>query len=86
MIEEIAAWMLAEVLREGMVEQESLAADIESRFGKEYVPVNDNGNLSIRRDVLKTFRQISEESVVWDRTEKAWRKREAHDSPGRLQD
>jgi hypothetical protein len=84
--EQIAEWMLAEVMREGTVEQESIASEIATKFGEEFVPLNDNGNLSIRRDVLKAFRKISENSVVWIRSEKAWRKREDFDDPGRLQD
>jgi hypothetical protein len=85
MIKEIAAWMLDEVVREGLVEQETMAAGIETRFGSEYVPVSDSGNLSVRRDILDEFKRISKDSVVYHFGEKCWRRRESQDSPGRLQ-
>ncbi len=83
--DEVADWMLAEVMRTSYVEQESMAADIERKFGKEFVPINDYGNLSIRKDVLKAFREKSKHSVVWVQSEKAWRTRERADEPGRKQ-
>ena len=84
--EDVVAWMLAEVMREGMVDQEFMASAIESKFGEEFIPENENGNPSIRRDVLKAFRKISDDTVVWVRSEKEWRKREAGDEPGRGQE
>ena len=83
---EIAQWMLNEVETQGMLYQYEAASDIESRFGSEFVPENENGNPSIRADVLKAFRSISEDSVVWERVERLWRKRETFDEPGRRQE
>lgn len=83
---EVAAWMLAEVQRDGVLYQETVVGDIEQRFGGEFVVVNDNGNSAIRRDVLSAFRELSGESVVWERGERLWRKRESFDDPGRQQD
>jgi hypothetical protein len=83
--DEIAAWMLAEVIREGTVYQDSMASDIENKFGEEFAPSNINGHMSIRPDVLKIFGKISKESVVWVKSDKAWRLREPHDEPGRQQ-
>jgi len=85
-LEEIADWMAAEVLRTGYVEQEAMAFRIKGKFGSEFVPINDNGNLSVRKDVLKAFRKKSEKTVVWSGSEKAWRKRHNSDAPGRKQD
>jgi hypothetical protein len=85
-IDDIASWMLGEVMREGTVSQEDIAWGIEKRFGDEFVPTNDHGNPSIRRDVLEAFKKISKLSVVWMATEKAWRKREPGDKVGRKQD
>jgi hypothetical protein len=83
--DDVAAWMLAEVMRDGLVYQQSIAGDIESKFGEEFVPTNGNGHMSIRKDVLAAFRKISENSVVWSKYDKAWRKRESSDDPGRQQ-
>jgi hypothetical protein len=60
---DVAAWMLSEVMRQGIVYQKSMASDIELMFGQEFVPENENGNPSIRRDALKAFRKISENAV-----------------------
>jgi hypothetical protein len=38
--QEIADWMLQEVLREGTVYQESIASDVANKFGEEFVPMN----------------------------------------------
>jgi hypothetical protein len=84
--QEIADWMLQEVLREGTVYQESIASDVANKFGEEFVPMNENGNPSVRRDILNAFRKISEDSVVWMRSERAWRKREEGDDAGRRQE
>ena len=56
--EDVAQWMLAEVMAKGTVDQESIAFEIEQKFGKEFVPENENGNPSVRRDVLAAFRNI----------------------------
>jgi len=83
---DVAAWMMGEVTASGVLHQDDAAAQIEAKFGDEFVPLNDNGNMSIRPDVLKEFRKQSGDDVVWERGERLWRKRESFDQPGRLQD
>lgn len=61
------------------------ALSIRVQFGEEFVYINENGNLAIDRRVLKQFRALTGDDVVWDRTEFMWRKRETHDEPGREQ-
>ncbi len=80
---EVAEWMLVELNRKQRLYQEAVVNDIESKFGQEFVHTNENGNLAIRRQVIKEFRAITGDDVVWDRTEFMWRKRESHDKPGR---
>jgi hypothetical protein len=63
--DEIALWILGEVMRHGEVAQKSIVLDIEMRFGAAFVPANRNGNPSVRKDVLSVFRKISNDSVVW---------------------
>ncbi|EPL7296504.1 DUF6953 family protein [Klebsiella pneumoniae] len=48
--------------------------------------MNANGNLSIDKKVLAKFRKLTNDTVIWDRGEKAWRKRQGYDAPGRQQD
>jgi hypothetical protein len=83
--DDVAHWMLAQVEAEGSLYQEEAAADIEEMFGDVFVYENDNGNPAISRAVLKAFRQLSDDDVVWERGERMWRKRESSDEPGRQQ-
>jgi hypothetical protein len=81
----VARWMLAQVEAEGSLYQEEAVSDIEKLFGEVFTYENDNGNLAISRAVLKAFRKISEDDVVWEQGERMWRKRESYDEPGRQQ-
>ena len=81
--EDVASWMLEEVRREGCLYQETAVHDIAERFGQQFAYVNDNGNMSIHRDVLAAFRALSGDSVVWDKSERLWRPREPFDDPGK---
>jgi hypothetical protein len=83
---DVAEWIFAQLESEGELYQETAASEIERRFGQEFTPSNENGNPSIRRDVLAAFRKLSDETVVWERGERRWRKREKYDQPGRQQD
>ena len=82
---EIAKWMLCKIEEEYYIYQEDIVYQIEEEFGEDYVYENENCNLSISKDVLKEFRKISEDTVVWERGEKMWRKREDYDPQGKRQ-
>lgn len=84
--ERAATWMRDQVQRHGALYQDQAAGEIVSRFGDGCVAVNDNGNLAISRVVLKRFRELTAETIVWDRSERAWRGRTRLDGPGRLAD
>ena len=75
-----------ELARAGHLYQEVAAAEMKRRFGSEFVHINPNGNLSIDRQVLKEFRTITGDGVVWERGERCWRRRASYDSPGRRAD
>lgn len=81
----VARWMLDQVEREGELYQETAVYDLERQFGEDFVYENESGNPAIDKRVLKAFRKISEESVVWERGERRWRMREETDEPGRRQ-
>ena len=81
---EAAAWMAAEVMRDGFLEQDVAAAHLGDEFGRRFILENDSGGLSISKEVLAEFRALTEKTVVWDRTEKSWRRRESGDGKGRL--
>jgi len=83
---EVAEWMAVEVEREGLLIQKVAAFEIEKRFGKEFVYVNENGNRAINEEVLNEFDKLApKEKVVWVRKARFWRKREPTDKAGRQQ-
>jgi hypothetical protein len=81
----VAEWMLKELKRQGKLHQDTLAYEIEEKFGHQFTYNNEDGNLAIRRDVLAAFRKLTKDSVVWIQEDSYWRMREPHDGPGRLQ-
>lgn len=83
--DQIAEWMLEELQRDGFLDQETAVGDIALKFGDEFTYENENGNSAIRPDVLAAFRKLSANAVVWDRSERQWRKRQTDDDPGRQQ-
>ena len=83
--EDVAQWMLSIVEQEGDLYQETAVYDIQEKFGEEFTYLNDGGNPAISRKVLSSFSTISLNSVVWERGERRWRKREEYDEPGRQQ-
>jgi len=83
--DDVAKWMLGELQREKYLYQETVVYDIESKFGKDFVYLNDNGNLAISRKILSAFKKLTGDSVIWERAERMWRFREQHDEPGRQQ-
>ncbi|MFF3677371.1 DUF6953 family protein [Streptomyces sp. NPDC002120] len=44
---------------------------------------NDNGNPAIDKTVLKAFKEISEDIVVWNNGWKGWSLRGPHDPAGK---
>jgi hypothetical protein len=82
---EVAEWMATQVPRHYILYQEWLVGRIQRRFGKEHVYVNAGGGLSISRGVLREFRKLTPD-LIWDRSEKGWRKRYSHERSGRLAD
>ena len=65
--------------------QENVVHDIAMEFGEEFTYLNANGNLSIDKKVLREFRKLTEATVVWERSERMWRRRMESDPPGSRQ-
>jgi hypothetical protein len=83
---DVAEWMLKQLEEKGEIYQEDIVWEIQAKFGDEFVYENENFNLAISPKVLKEFRKITADSVVWSRRERMWRKRDASDDPGRQQE
>jgi hypothetical protein len=77
--------MLDELRRGGVLYQQTVVADIVSRFGEQFVYDNEAGNPAIDKAVLAAFTKASGNDVVWVRAERLWRFREKGDEPGRMQ-
>lgn len=76
--EDIAQWMVEQV-NDHSLYQTSAAYQIADRFGEEFTYRNENGNRAIDPKVLKAFRALTEDAVVWHRRGRYWRKREEWD-------
>lgn len=81
----VAAWMLGEVDRDGLLWQCDAVEGLRARFGDSYVYENAHGHLAIDSDVLAAFRELTADRVVWSRGGKFWRLRDRDDEPGRGQ-
>lgn len=82
---DVAQWMLQKVQRDKDLYQQDAVSEIEDRFG-DFIYDNDNGNPAISQAVLREFRKLTYETVVWDRGERCWRLRDKFDGKGRSQD
>jgi hypothetical protein len=84
--EDVAKWMLEQIGRHRPLYQDELATRLHRMHGGTVTYTNDNGNLAISKGVLKAFRKLSEDSIIWERGDRCWRLRELRDEPGRQQD
>lgn len=71
---DVAKWMIKELDNQEILYPEWAVWEIQELFGNNFVSENENGNLSITKNVLKEFRKLTEREVVWMRSEKAWRR------------
>lgn len=82
---DVATWMKESLEASPMLFQEMAVAQIHQLFGDEFVYINDAGNFAISKAVLKAFKAMTADTVVWERGERMWRMREPYDPPGRRQ-
>lgn len=83
---EVAEWMLKQLEDKSYIYQEDIVWQIQAQFGDEFVYENENSNLAISPNVLREFRKITVNTVVWCRRERMWRKRDTNDDLGRQQE
>lgn len=83
---DVAQWMVEQLKHSTYLDQEDVASKIKTRFGEVFTYDNENGNLAIGKTVLKEFRNLTQDTVVWDRADRCWRKRTRGDAAGRQQD
>lgn len=80
----VAQYMVGKLQGQNMLCQDRLALEIEQNFGVQFVYRNPNGNRAIAKVVLKAFRKLTENDVVWMRSDQCWRLRRPTDPPGRM--
>jgi hypothetical protein len=82
-IADVADWMAREVERKEWLPQEDALRGIERYFGCGFIHVNGAGHEAINDDVLAELRKHTATTIVWDRSERAWRLRDTADGPNR---
>ena len=80
----VALWMLKQLEREDHLDQQRAATNIAETFGTQFTYVTDSGNLAIEQKVLYQFRRLTEDVIVWSRSERYWRRRVPGDATGRV--
>ena len=80
-----ARWMLGRLQQRGRLYQAEAARESAGRFGDEFTFTTPDGRLALDGSVLRAFKKITGDSVVWEHGEFCWRWREAGDGPGRSQ-
>ncbi|WSH22832.1 hypothetical protein U8Q07_11115 [Rhizobium ruizarguesonis] len=76
---QVAEWMIEEMGEQAWLYQEVIVRKIKKQWGDEWVYKNPNGNPAISAAVLKQFKKLTEDTLVWERGSKAWRKRRPND-------
>jgi hypothetical protein len=82
---EVAEWMVEQLEGRRELYQHEAAHHIRLKFGNDFVYLNQNGNYAISRDVLREFRKRTEDTVVWERGWRAWRRRTERDRADKRQ-
>ncbi|HYH75192.1 MAG TPA: hypothetical protein VD735_04500 [Candidatus Saccharimonadales bacterium] len=82
---DVAQWMLSVIQEQGELTQNNAFYEINKRFGRDFTTITSSGSPSIKGGVLTAFKKITDDTIVWSRGDKKWRKREFYDAPGREQ-
>lgn len=82
---DVADWMLSVIQERGELTQNNAFYEINKLFGSGFTTITNSGSPSIKGGVLTAFKKISEDTVIWERGDKRWRRREFYDGPGREQ-
>lgn len=78
---DVAEWMLRRVEEQGHLVQQRAAHEIRERFGTEYLYRGQSGAYRIDEAVLDAFRELTEGTVVWSKSNRMWRPRQEADPP-----
>lgn len=79
----VAAWMLAQIEREGCIYQDDVVDYLVKAKQEDLLIENADGNQVVGKAVLAAFRKLTEITVMWVKPERYWRWRVAEDELGR---
>ena len=82
-LETVAAWILAQVERDGCIYQDDVVDYLVKAKREDLLTENADGNQVVGKAVLAAFRRLTEATVVWVKPDRYWRWRVAEDEPGR---
>lgn len=70
--QEVAEWMVQEIRFTGNLYQAAAIDYVKANFGEQFVYVNENGNVSLDKEVKKAFRKLHRGRIAWDRDSFQW--------------
>ncbi|MBU5673628.1 DUF6953 family protein [Paenibacillus brevis] len=70
--QEVAEWMVKEIRFRGSLYQTDAIDYVKTRFGEQFVFVNEIGNASLSKEVKKAFRKLHGGRIAWDRDGFFW--------------
>lgn len=70
--QKIAVWLINKIKANGELKRTRAVPEIESDFGEEYITLTARGNKTLAEAVLKTFRELKDDSISWNVGKQAW--------------
>ncbi|MDR8393221.1 polyphosphate kinase 1 [Aliifodinibius sp. S!AR15-10] len=70
--EEVAVWLINLIKDKGRLEREEAANFVESTFDSGFISQTPNGNKSLAQHLLRDFRSLRDDSIIWNAGEQAW--------------
>jgi hypothetical protein len=72
---EVASWMFAEFNRNQALFHDVAVTGIREKFGPEFTHLGNEGHHQIDQDVLREFRALAKDTIVWVPMRNYWQKR-----------
>ncbi|WP_411960981.1 DUF6953 family protein [Pseudomonas mandelii] len=79
----VALWMLEKIRNESCIYQDDVVDFLVKSNQEALLVENADGNQVLGRNVLTSFRKLTDSTVVWVKPDRYWRFRVDEDEPGR---
>ena len=83
-VPDVVDWMVGRLNSQKVLYQHEVVDYLFRKKLDQFIVESDRGSLSLSRDLLKKFRDLTPD-VIWSRQDLGWRRRTGTDAPGRLQ-